>query len=135
MGFLEVRCYSKIMLPSRISPSGGLICKNDFLGGGLFEGGLFKRGGEYVCLHFMPITWKKARKKTVNMHCREGGLDQKCKKLRNEPPVKLLIIGIWPPYSFQTRHLDERPFTCSNTFKDQVSQVIFGKTKVQATQV
>ena len=34
----------------RISPR-GLICKNEFLGGGLFEGGLFE-GGLFQSLHF-----------------------------------------------------------------------------------
>ena len=41
---LEIRYYSAIMLPSNKAQWGflqrGLVCKNDFLGGVLFEGGL-----------------------------------------------------------------------------------------------
>ena len=45
-GFLEIRYYSTIMLPWRlIRGGGGLICKNDFLGGCLFEGGIFGAWG------------------------------------------------------------------------------------------
>ena len=35
------------MFPWGLIQGGGLICKNDFLGGGYFEvgGGLFERGG------------------------------------------------------------------------------------------
>ena len=40
-----MRYYSAIMLPMRAYSRGKLICKNDFLGGGLFEGaGLDERG-------------------------------------------------------------------------------------------
>ena len=48
-GFLEIRFYSVIMLPSNKPHEGlfkgRLICKNNFYVEGIFEGGLFGGGG------------------------------------------------------------------------------------------
>ena len=45
------------------SRGGGLICKNDFLGGGLVEGGSFERGGLFETLRYI-IT---ARSSIINL--------------------------------------------------------------------
>ena len=46
-GFLEIRCYYAMLLSNKASFTceaiqGGLIWRNDFSGGGLFKGALFK---------------------------------------------------------------------------------------------
>ena len=54
------------MLPSNKPPCGlirGVFCKNEFLGGGLFEGGLFERGGLFEDLRYVSPSTSIHQKK------------------------------------------------------------------------
>ena len=52
-GFLEIRCYSAIMLSLNVAPSRVYLQKR-YSGWGLFEEGLFVGGGLFKDLRYIP---------------------------------------------------------------------------------
>ena len=60
--------------PRGLIRGGGLICKNDFLGGGLFEGGLFERRGLFEDLRYMYAHCGAASKQSGSSWEKKAGV-------------------------------------------------------------